>query len=224
MHLVFILLSGLVLWIAIINSFTRFRRETLMMSLFAVFFASSAAYHPAAWLNSQYLTLTGIVPDAPDITRTVMMFYSAFVGLNEELLKCLATIVIIKTSLRCDTPVQGYVYAASTGLGFGILENFFYLQHLDLTTLLLRLNIATPFHIVLSLIWAVGINKARFEGKSYAKSVAPYLLVAAALHGFYNQQAIFSQSLTESAVKTTVILIFALFTFVSIIRYRQIMH
>lgn len=221
MLLIFILIAALFIWIAIINSFGKFKREILLMSLFAIFFAASAAYHPAAWLNSQYLLLNGIVPGSTTITRTTMMFYSAFVGINEELLKCLATLVIIITSPYYTRPLHGYIYAASTGLGFGILENFFYLNQLDLQTLLLRINIATPFHIFLALIWAVGINNARFSRTSYTKSIAPYLLISATLHGFYNHQAIFSNSLTESALKTTAILFFTVFISFLVIIPRQ---
>ncbi|WP_164885327.1 PrsW family glutamic-type intramembrane protease [Geovibrio thiophilus] len=205
----------------IINAFGRFEKRTLFMSLLVAFAAGSAAYHPAAWMNTLFLDTLGIEMNAVNLPRPSTAAYSAFVGINEEFLKCLITYLIIKDSNNYQTPLQGYVYAASAGLGFAVLENIYYLGGLNIQMLLMRLFISTPLHIVLALIWAAGINSAKFRGCGFLKCTAAYVFVSAALHGTYNYQAIYARTMGESAVKTLTVLAVTTVTAFFFIRHHK---
>ncbi len=221
MELVLILAAGSLLWICIINAFGRFEKRTVFMSLLVAFAAGSAAYHPAAWLNTLFLDTIGIEMNAVNLPRSATAAYSAFVGINEEFLKCLITFLIIKDSKNYETPVQGYIYAASAGLGFALLENIYYLKGLNTEMLLMRLCISTPLHISLALIWAAGINAAKFARCGFLQCAAGYIFVSAALHSTYNYQAIYAGSISESAVKTLTVLSVTIITAFFFIRHHK---
>ncbi|MGE4498360.1 MAG: PrsW family glutamic-type intramembrane protease [Deferribacterales bacterium] len=216
-----ILAAGSLIWAVLINAFGRFSRQTLFMSLLVAFAAGSAAYHPAAWLNTLFLETLGLEMNAVNLPKPSMAAYSAFVGINEEFLKCLITFLFIKDSGNYKTPVQGYIYAASAGLGFAVIENIYYLGGLNSQMLLMRLCISTPLHITLALIWAAGINAARFSGCGFLKCTAAYIFVSAALHASYNYQAIYARSVGESAVKTLTVLTVTAVTAFFFIRHHK---
>ncbi|MCD8492701.1 MAG: PrsW family intramembrane metalloprotease [Geovibrio sp.] len=216
-----ILAAGSFFWALLINAFGRFEKKTLFMSLLVAFAAGSAAYHPAAWLNTLFLDTAGIEMNAVNLPKSATAAYSAFVGINEEFLKCIITFLIIKDSDNYRRPLHGFIYAASAGLGFAVIENIYYLNGLNTQMLLMRLGISTPLHIVLALIWAAGMNAAKFGGCRFLHCTAGYIFVAAALHGTYNYQAIYARSVGESAVKTLTVLTVSAVTAFFFIRHHK---
>lgn len=196
------LLIGSIFWFFVINLFDKLNKQTLGWSLATAMLTGIMAYQPAAWLNSLFLNTFEMNINAVDIPKIMVIAYSAWVGVNEEFIKFFVTYVFLTNCVRYKTPKQGYIYAACAGLGFALVENFFYLQWLNEQTLFMRLCTSTPLHISLALIWASGINKTYFFSGSIIKNSKFFVIGAALIHAFYNYVAISSDSITESAIKT----------------------
>jgi RsiW-degrading membrane proteinase PrsW (M82 family) len=216
-----ILSAGAFLWFLAINTISGLDRKTLISSLIIAVCAGSATYHPAAWLNSLYLKSAGTDLNGVMGNFSAMVSYSAFVGINEELLKFLAAYLISTQIKDYCRPSQGYVYGASAALGFAVIENIYYMPGLNAPMLVMRLLVAAPLHIFLALLWSAGINRHRFQKANVLSSGAALVLAAAALHGIFNFQALASVTIGDSIKKTVIILFISAICSVYVMRRRN---
>jgi RsiW-degrading membrane proteinase PrsW (M82 family)/RNA polymerase subunit RPABC4/transcription elongation factor Spt4 len=188
-------LLTLTFWLWIILKYDKFEREPLRSVLLVLvlggFMSSVPAgilnqvvswlIDPSAWNEADRLSLTGN-----------SSLYYAFVGLNEETLKAVATIILVRSMKGYNEPADALVYAMTVALGFAVIENIAYSFKFGLATLFIRQFNAVPLHIGLAAIWGVGIARAKFirQGR-YFITVVPYVLLAALIHSVYNSITLF---------------------------------
>ncbi|MFZ4522518.1 MAG: PrsW family glutamic-type intramembrane protease [Bacteroidales bacterium] len=209
---IFSFLTSIVFWLWIILKYDKFEREPLLSILFVFVTGGLTSAIPAAILNGLFDAVAdhyfhaGIAGMATD---NKAFFPCLFVGLNEESLKALATILLIRRMKNFNEPADALVYAMTVALGFAVFENIGYYMRYGLTTFYIRQLNAVPMHLGLAALWGMGIAKAKFlhRGK-YLLKVAPYVLAAALVHGLYN----FSAGLNDNRVLTILLLsVFAFF-------------
>ena len=196
--------------------YDKFECEPLKSILFVFVIGGLISSVPAGILNHVFLFIenhffySGLA-EKVRIEKSPLFF--CFVGINEEAMKAIATILLIRKMKDFNEPADALVYAMTVALGFAVFENMIYTMRFGYAAFIMRQFNAVPMHIGLAAIWGIGIAKARFlhDGK-YQKVVAPYILVAASLHAIYN----ISTTLIPGSILTFIVLaVFAFF----LIRY-----
>lgn len=153
-----------------------------------VVLAGALSVIPALLLGS---VLTGVVGDrfGPSFTYNSSLFRSyvqaAFV---EELCKIGLVYWVIWRHAEFDERMDGIVYATRAGLGFAMVENFFYLLNQQgmefVTTWILRAILAVPGHAMWTgMIGALGARR-RFDGRGIG--LFGGFLLAVFFHGTYD--------------------------------------
>lgn len=135
---------------------------------------------PAAWLEMPFRDV--LISPGNSLIRLVVMIVS--VGLIEEASK-LAAVYPAYRSPEWNEPLDGIIYGSTAGLGFAAAENLLYALTFGFGVLPLRAVIASLAHASFSGLAGFYLAQVKMQGES--RWVAVYgLLVAAALHGFYN--------------------------------------
>ena len=183
-------LTSITFWLWIILTYDRFEREPIKSVLFVFIVGGLMSSIPAGLLNHVFKSLLNqlIMNGSPGFTNTEMssLFY-VFVGINEETLKALATILLIRRMKEFNEPADALVYAMTVALGFAVFENIIYFMKYGLINFYIRQFNAVPLHIGLAAIWGMGIAKTKFIHQgNYFIRVLPYVLFAALIHSIYN--------------------------------------
>jgi RsiW-degrading membrane proteinase PrsW (M82 family) len=111
------------------------------------------------------------------------------IGPCEELAKFLAVRLVMFRSREFNEPLDGIIYASAAALGFGSLENVFYVidftggPHVRWGMLGMRAFLALPGHVIFACAWGVALGRAKFDPRY---RVWPRLLLAMGLHGLYD--------------------------------------
>lgn len=183
-------LISIVFWLWIIMKYDKFEHEPLKVILFVFVIGGLISTIPAGILNHVFLSIVRYYTDNGlaeyiDVEKSHLFF--GLVGINEEVLKATATILLIRRIKEFNEPADALVYAMTVAFGFAVFENILYTLKFGYATLIIRQFNAVPLHIGLAGIWGIGIAKAKFlhEGK-YLFIVTPYILIAALLHAIYN--------------------------------------
>ncbi|MEI7727667.1 MAG: PrsW family glutamic-type intramembrane protease [Bacteroidota bacterium] len=191
MTLVFIsFLTSVIFWLWIILKYDKFEREPLKSILFVLVTGGLISAFSAGILNDLFLGFANhYVEKGSPINSGIQLslLSCGFVGLNEETLKALATILLIRRMKGFNEPADALVYAMTVALGFAVFENIIYSIKYGLATFYIRQFNAVPLHMGLAAIWGMGIAKVKFlhQGKYFFR-VLPYVLFAAIIHALYN--------------------------------------
>ena len=129
-----------------------------------------------------------------------VLYYFLVVGPGEESVKLLAVRLLPYGSERFSTVLDGAVYGAMAGMGFAFIENAIYIRRslavpeLEFGLSLLATGsaitatraIAGPGHVIYSAFAGYYLGLAKFNPENRGPLVLKGILIAAALHGFYN--------------------------------------
>ncbi len=178
----------------------------LFGGIISVFF-SGILYAVVFWLTSM-VNLTGPLTDCK------VVLYSIFIGVNEELFKCLAALMLIKNLKEFDEPVDGIIYAMMVSLGFAAIENIFYVMSHGLSILIPRSLLSVPAHLGFGALWGTGIAVARFQypEKNVLRVLLPYMTAAALFHALYDFVLFVSLPMRTSII---IIIVIMLWTYAS---------
>ncbi|MCX6249603.1 MAG: PrsW family glutamic-type intramembrane protease [Bacteroidetes bacterium] len=218
-------LISIFFWLWIILKYDKFEREPLKSILFVFIVGGLISSLPAGLLNLAFRSLldqymmNGFI-ESTNIKKA-SLFY-AFVGINEETLKAIATILLIRKMKAFNEPADALVYSMTTAFGFSVFENIDYIIKFGFFTFFFRQFNAVPLHIGLAAIWGIGIAKAKFlhQGK-YFRTVIPYLLVAMLIHSVYNSATIFFTPLFTIFILSAIGLFLVRFAIRKVIRYSE---
>jgi len=113
--------------------------------------------------------------------------YSVLViGPIEELAKLVPFLLVVIHFREFDEPVDGIIYASFIALGFGAVENFYYLRGLDGFEAWGRAFAGPVLHIVFASIWGYYIGRAWLCRRSLGRVIFFAFLFTALLHGLYD--------------------------------------
>lgn len=108
------------------------------------------------------------------------------IGPIEEIAKMLPFLLVVLRMKAFDEPVDGIIYASFIALGYAAAENFHYLDFLTPWQAAARGFASPVVHIVFASIWAHRITGPWLRRESLLIPALSGLLMAAALHGFYD--------------------------------------
>ncbi len=179
------------IWLYLIYRNDKFEPEPVRWLLFVGICGGIMSSIPSALLNTLAAVKLGfnismLTGESP-LSASTIIFFSAFVGFNEEFFKAVVSIFILKRLKEFNEPIDGLIYSMTVALGFAAFENIGYTVAGGIEVLIIRSFTAVPLHIGLASIWGTGIARAKFYKKgSYIKTVFPYIIPAALLHTVYN--------------------------------------
>lgn len=135
-----------------------------------------------------FLSLIAMIFVALTLPAGWKVWGEAFIvaGLCEETARYIALLILLRGMLTSD-PREFIAGAAAIGLGFGVIENLFYLSGSTsyLTLGALRGVLSAPAHLSFSFLSAYGLWSAARRGKSIGFA-AMFFLLAALLHGAFD--------------------------------------
>ena len=116
-----------------------------------------------------------------------LLAYCLFViGPFEELAKLVPFLLLVLRFKEFDEPIDGIIYASFIALGFGTIENFYYLQYLSGVEAWGRAFAGPLLHIVFASIWGYYIGRAYLCGKSLLRITVLAFAASAIVHGLYD--------------------------------------
>jgi len=134
---------------------------------------------------SYFLENIGLLSKADFKTLIII---GMIIGIVEENAKAWAGIILTNKLKDFDEPVDGIIYGMIVGLGFAAIENVMYILEHSIYIIFIRSVMSIPMHIICGAIWGYGLalNKFRFKRHSNLFNIAPFILLAAILHGLYD--------------------------------------
>ena len=108
------------------------------------------------------------------------------IGPVEELAKFIPFWIFVLRFAEFDEPIDGIIYSSFIALGFGAVENIYYLQFLSGVEAWGRAFVGPALHIVFASIWGYFVGKAYLCKRPMLPAVAVSLAGAAAIHGLYD--------------------------------------
>lgn len=208
MDYLIIVLSVLVsggIWLRFLYQYDRVEPEPILVVLKVIFFGGLISTFIAGAINSAFSYISGIPIGADTLSFGNSLIISTFVGFNEEIVKAIVTILLVRNLKDLDEPIDAVIYATAVGLGFSVFENLQYTQEHGLFNLVLRSVTAMPLHIGLAAIWGYKIAEVKFlNGRNYFDAMRPAVLLAAGLHALYDFfQFYISNSILPLAISVT---------------------
>jgi len=117
------------------------------------------------------------------------ILYFALAGINEEVAKSWATLVLLRRRDLVDEPVDVLVYALTVALGFALIENFLYFVPGSPFVPIVRNLFSLPAHLCFAMIWAVPLTPLFWGERAKPRPylwILPYVLAAGLVHGASN--------------------------------------
>lgn len=202
------------IWLYFIYRYDRFEPEPVKCVLLIAALGGLLSSIPAALLNTaaaSFMGLGDIISSIPadSLSNYNILFFSLFVGVNEEFWKSMVAVLLLRRFRQFNEPIDALIYSMSLALGFAAFENISYTVSGGYGTLIIRSFTAVPLHAGLASLWGTGIAKARYynEGR-YFRTLVPYVAAASIIHALYNYIQFIS---SENPVSLAVALIFAFF-------------
>ena len=115
-----------------------------------------------------------------------LVYCLGFVGVVEELFKCLPLVLVVMHLRVFDEVIDGIVYASSIALGFATFENLSLLPALEGAEQYGRAFASPLIHTMFSSIWGYAIAVAKLGGKPVWPAALAGLAIAALVHGVYD--------------------------------------
>ena len=118
----------------------------------------------------------------PEVTGTILLYFSLLIPLVEELLKPLAVYFLLGRKLQ---PWEGFVIGATAGAGYALFENLTIGAGLETWSFVMISRLGTAaIHILTTGLVGWGLASASTE-KKYARLVGSFI-AAVSLHGVWN--------------------------------------
>jgi len=175
------------LWLMFLRGFEKVDPEPLKVILRVGLLGGLGSGFCAGTLNVLFGELTGSDLAASNLPLGNIVLDAIFVGLNEEAMKFLFTVLLIRHLKEFDEPIDAAIYSTAVALGFAVFENIDYAVTYGYVNLVVRSVTSTPLHLGTAVIWGYGIARAKFlHRERYGRSAFPSVLPAAAVHAFYN--------------------------------------
>lgn len=179
---------------AVIYGFDHYEKEPLWL-LMAAFFWGAIPSVVLALVASLLFRSPLAILGGPSVTNTVMAVLVA--PPVEETAKALALIAIfLLLRHEVDSLLDGIIYGAMVGMGFAMVENFFYFVSVFYaegsqawgTTVFLRAVVFGLNHSLFSSATGVGLAIARFAQRRFVRILAPVAgwSLAVILHAIHN--------------------------------------
>jgi len=156
---------------------------------------------PAIWLQlNAAAAICSAYPLLSEYTRSIIDM-TVIAPISEEVLKFLATLLILRCIKEFDEPLDGIIYGVSVALGFATLENIGYLSKAyqanlgALTdTAIIRAVLSVPAHALYACLWGYALGYARFSEEGRVSPLYPLagLGLAIITHSLFNLAAIFA--------------------------------
>lgn len=156
--------------------------------LFALILGAGAFYL-GLWMYTGlgYLGLRFDAFELAETNRVALFSYSMLViGPVEELAKFIPFWIFILRMKEFDEPIDGIIYASFIALGFGAVENIYYLQFLSGIEAWGRAFVGPVLHIVFASIWGYYVGRAHLCKRKLLPVSLAALAVASVVHGFYD--------------------------------------
>ncbi len=174
------------LWLRFVYRFDKAEPEPLKVVIRIGIVGGLLSGLPAGALNTFFAALLDIPMGGSELPIPSALIISLFVGFNEEILKALAAIFLIRGLREFNEPIDALVYSTAVALGFAVFENFDYVLGESLWVLLIRSFTAMPLHLGLAVIWGYGIARGKFLHGGRYGGVARYIVIAALIHAAYD--------------------------------------
>jgi RsiW-degrading membrane proteinase PrsW (M82 family) len=188
----FSIIISAAIWLYLIFRYHRLAPEPVFMVILTGIIGGFLSSIPAAFLNTIAAWLTGAIdflhhPANVQISDRQYLYFTLFVGFNEECWKAALSVLILKRLNEFHKPVDVLIYSITIALSFAAFENMVYTITGGPDTLVLRSVTAMPLYIGLAAIWGSGIARAKYlkEGR-YFTTLIPWVTVAALIHAAYN--------------------------------------
>ncbi|MBU3916792.1 PrsW family intramembrane metalloprotease, partial [bacterium] len=174
------------IWFWILRWFDRIEPEPLNFIIWVGVVGGLISTKFAGLMNTGFAEMTGFMIGSEVPFQT--LFHMLFVGLNEEILKFLATYLLIRNSKEYNEPLDAMIYAMTVALGFAAIENIDYVWRSGLSLILVRSLLSLPCHLAYAAVWGYGMAELKYREKTerYFLNIAPYVFLAAVLHGVSN--------------------------------------
>lgn len=180
------------IWLFFIYRYDRFEPEPVKYVILVGTLGGIISAIPAAFLNTAVAYISGADSfiyntGESSVSWQGILFFSLFVGFNEEFWKAFIAIIILKRLKEFNEPIDGLIYSMSLALGFAAFENVGYTVAGGYGVLIVRSFTAVPLHAGLASIWGSGISRAKFyRDGNYFIIMLPYVSAAALIHALYN--------------------------------------
>lgn len=190
MDFLIILLSILVsggFWLRFLYKYDKVEPEPIGVVLRVLLFGGILSVIPSAFCNSFWEHTTGFDMNSKTNSLYSSIFFSLFVGFDEEIFKALATVYLTKKLKELDEPIDAVVYSSAVGLGFAIIENFQYGFRYGVGNIAFRSVTALPLHIGLAVFWGAPIARVKFFPKTtYFGEMKSRVIAASFIHAGYD--------------------------------------
>jgi RsiW-degrading membrane proteinase PrsW (M82 family) len=171
-------------WFLYARSAYRPERKALVAALFLLGGVSAGL---ALILNHLIEKYSSLWAGAPDFGHR-MLYWTAGVGLNEELAKMVVLLAVLFPRRDFHHPSQGLLGGATVAMGFAAVENLVYLERYGTATLLMRSFVTIPAHAFFTIPLGMAMAYAKRSGSlggTYGWLTGG-LLAAALMHGLYD--------------------------------------
>ncbi|MEM7181539.1 MAG: PrsW family glutamic-type intramembrane protease [Spirochaetota bacterium] len=177
------------LWLKYLYKYDKAEPEPLGTVIRVALLGGVISTSLAGLLNENFASFLGIDLATMEILPLAQGIpFAIFVGINEEFVKALTTILLVRKLKELDEPIDAIIYATAVGLGFAVIENFAYcLKEGKLVTLAIRSFTAMPLHIGLAAVWGYKIAEAKFIKRTpLFQEMLPSILLASVIHAVYD--------------------------------------
>gem|GEM_PF-469464 len=121
----------------------------------------------------------------PPVGIPNVLFAIFVVAPVEELLKSFIVWTWFYPDPEFNEPMDGIVYATTTGIGFAMLENALYMLRMGVQVIVLRSVVSTLLHVGCTGMVGYGLGRAKFNPKR-KRLVGRMLVTAIVVHGWFD--------------------------------------
>lgn len=175
------------IWLYLIRKYDKYEPESLKVLLFLIIAGGFISTSLAGTFNSIFMDYLGIEFGNFNGSPQKLLSLALFVGFNEEIVKLLTTVVLIKKSKHFDEPIDGIIFALTVSLGFAAFENMGYMKNYGVSVIYTRSFMAIPGHLAFAAFWGYGLSREKYFGKKLlGLNTWKFLMIGALIHALYD--------------------------------------
>lgn len=175
------------LWLYIIRKYDKYEPESIKLLVFLLLLGGFISTSLAGIFNSSFMKIIGIEFGKFQGSPLKLLVLALFVGFNEEIIKLLTTVLLVRKSKNFNEPIDGIIFALTVSLGFAAFENFGYMKNYGVDVIYVRSFMSIPGHLAFAAFWGYGISKEKqFNKKLLGKNTWKYLVYGALIHALYD--------------------------------------
>lgn len=187
------------LWLYLIRKYDKYEPESLKVLLFLLIAGGFISTSLAGTFNSIFMDFIGIEFGKFEGSPQKLLQLALFVGFNEEIIKLLTTVFLIKKSKHFDEPLDGIIFALTVSLGFAAFENLGYMKNYGVSVIYSRSFMAIPGHLAFAAFWGYGLSRGKYFGKKLLSlSTGKFLIIGALVHALYDYVLLLDNAISLS--------------------------